>query len=100
MTTTASSYDNVAILDSSVPGRSPQAPGGACNRDQIRVFLMTSSGARGVSFPKTDWIIAHVPRFSIECALMEISQLVYRGRGQYTNEQGESSLATMCLGTW
>jgi hypothetical protein len=50
---------------------------------------MTSSGARGVSFPKTDWIIAHVPRFSIECALMEISQLVYRGRGGFTNAAGE-----------
>jgi len=58
-------------------------------RDSKRVFLMTSSGARRVSFPKTNWIIAHVPRFSIECALMEISQLVYRGRGQYQNGVGE-----------
>jgi hypothetical protein len=46
---------------------------------------MTSSGARGVSFPKMDWIIASVPRFNIEAALMEIVQLIYRGRGLYTD---------------
>lgn len=54
-------------------------------RDQVRVFLMTSSGARGVSFPKTDRIIALIPRFHIEAALMEVAQLIYRGRGFYTD---------------
>jgi hypothetical protein len=49
---------------------------------------MTSSGARGVSFPKTDWIIAAVPRFNIEAALMEIAQPIYRGCGQYLDEEG------------
>lgn len=82
-------YGNVAILDSSIPGAVRKRLLEPANRDQARVFLMTSSGARGVSFPKTDWIIAHVPRFSIECALMEISQLVYRGRGSYVNANGE-----------
>lgn len=82
-------YATVAILDSSVPGAQRKRLVDPVNRDQILVFLMTSSGARGISFPKTDWIIAHVPRFSVECALMEISQLVYRGRGQYHNAQGE-----------
>ncbi|ACC84592.1 helicase-related protein [Nostoc punctiforme] len=56
-------------------------------RDEVRVFLMTSSGARGVSFPKTDCIIAAIPRFNIEAALMEIAQLIYRGRGMYTNPE-------------
>jgi hypothetical protein len=56
-------------------------------RDEVRVFLMTSSGARGVSFPKTDCIIAAIPRFNIEAALMEVAQLIYRGRGMYTDPE-------------
>lgn len=81
-------FDTVRILDASVPGRVRKWLVDPVNRDKIKVFLMTSSGARGVSFPKTDWIIAHVPRFSIEGALMELSQLVYRGRGSYQDEAG------------
>lgn len=81
--------DNVQILDSSVPGWRRKKLIEPETRDQVRVFLMTSSGARGVSFPKTNWIIAAVPRFSIEAALMEIAQLIYRGRGQYKNDAGE-----------
>ncbi|MBE9108416.1 helicase [Nodosilinea sp. LEGE 07298] len=77
--------DDVKILDQSVREdqrlKLVQEP----QRDQVRVFLMTSSGARGVSFPKTDWIIASIPRFNIEAALMEVAQLVYRGRGLYTD---------------
>ncbi|MEH1792171.1 helicase-related protein [Nostoc sp.] len=56
-------------------------------RDEVRVFLMTSSGARGVSFPKTDCIIAAIPRFNIEAALMEVAQLIYRGRGMYADPE-------------
>jgi len=83
-------YDDIALLDASVPGSVRKKLIQPATRDRKRVFLMTSSGARGVSFPKTDWIIAHVPRFSIECALMEISQLVYRGRGHFENAAGET----------
>ncbi|MFT4100215.1 MAG: helicase C-terminal domain-containing protein [Burkholderiaceae bacterium] len=78
----------VAVLDSSVPGHERKKLVEPATRDAIRVFLMTSSGARGVSFPKTDCIIAAVPRFAIEAALMEIAQLVYRGRGNYRDEGG------------
>ena len=81
--------DDIAILDASVPGPLRKKLIDPITRDRKRVFLMTSSGARGVSFPKTDWIIAHVPRFSIECALMEISQLVYRGRGHFKDNTGQ-----------
>lgn len=81
--------ENIQILDSSVPGWRRKQLVEPETRDRVRVFLMTSSGARGVSFPKTDWIIATVPRFNIEAALMEIAQLIYRGRGQYVNEAGE-----------
>ncbi|WP_028874786.1 hypothetical protein [Tepidiphilus margaritifer] len=80
--------ENVQILDSSVPGFRRRELVDPKVRDTVKVFLMTSSGARGVSFPLTDWIIASVPRFNIEAALMEIAQLIYRGRGMYTDETG------------
>ncbi|MDD2610976.1 MAG: hypothetical protein PHX60_15085 [Giesbergeria sp.] len=80
---------NVHILDASVPGWRRKKLVEPQNRDQAKVFLMTSSGARGVSFPKTDWILASVPRFNVEAGLMEIAQLIYRGRGRYQNEHGE-----------
>ena len=79
----------VAVLDSSVPGHRRKKLVEPSTRDTMKVFLMTSSGARGVSFPKTDCIIAAVPRFAIEAALMEIAQLIYRGRGNYRNEDGD-----------
>lgn len=81
--------ENVQIMDSSVAGWRRKQLVEPEIRDKIRVFLMTSSGARGVSFPKTDCIIATVPRFNIESSLMEIAQLIYRGRGKYINDEGE-----------
>ncbi len=78
----------VQVLDSSVPGYERKRLVEPNVRDKVRVFLMTSSGARGVSFPKTDWIIASVPRFNVEAQLMEIAQLIYRGRGKRKNEFG------------
>jgi hypothetical protein len=81
--------DVVQVLDASVPGYKRKKLIEPAVRDTIKVFLMTSSGARGVSFPKTDWIIATVPRFNIEAALMEIAQLIYRGRGYYKNHDGD-----------
>lgn len=81
--------DTVQILDSSVPGWKRKQLVEPKQRDSTKVFLMTSSGARGVSFPRTDWIIATVPRFNIESALMEIAQLIYRGRGGYRDEDGK-----------
>lgn len=80
--------DGVAVLDSSVPGHLRQHLVKPAIRDEKKVFLMTSSGARGVSFPKTDCIIAAVPRFNIEAALMEMAQLIYRGRGRYQDANG------------
>lgn len=82
--------ENVKILDASVPGHQRKKLIEPETRDAIKVFLMTSSGARGVSFPRTDWIIAAVPRFSVEASLMEIAQLIYRGRGLYTNAAGDT----------
>jgi hypothetical protein len=80
--------EEVQVLDSSVPGPKRKRLVTEEVRDKVKVFLMTSSGARGVSFPLTDWIIASVPRFNVEAALMEIAQLIYRGRGNYRDESG------------
>lgn len=77
--------EKVKVIDQSVPETERLKLVQEPQRDQVRVFLMTSSGARGVSFPKTDWIIASIPRFNIEAALMEVAQLIYRGRGSYTD---------------
>lgn len=71
----------VAIIDSSVEPSKREELIKPENRDKVRVFLMTSSGARGVSFPLATSIIAAIPRFSIESSLMEVAQLIYRGRG-------------------
>ena len=53
-------------------------------KDQdVRVVFMTSSASRGISFPKAKHIIVELPRFQIENNLMEIVQVIYRGRGQF-----------------
>jgi hypothetical protein len=74
---------DVATLDSSVKAATRKRLVQEKTRDRIKVFLMTSSGARGVSLPKATYIIASVPRFNIESSLMEVAQLIYRGRGEY-----------------
>lgn len=83
--------NNVHVLDASVPGWLRKKLVEPEMRDKAKVFLMTSSGARGVSFPLTDWILASVPRFNVEAALMEIAQLIYRGRGRYRDADGHSA---------
>lgn len=81
--------DSVQVLDSSVPGHERKALIEPALQKMIKVYLMTSSGARGISFPRCDWIIADIPRFNIEASLMEVAQLIYRGRGKYEDESGK-----------
>ncbi len=50
-------------------------------KDDVSVVFMTSSASRGLSFPRTRHILVEVPRFSVENNLMEIIQVIYRGRG-------------------
>jgi hypothetical protein len=73
--------EDIGLLDGSVPEWQRRQLIDPRVRDSKRVFLMTSSGSRGVSFPLATTIIALVPRFAIESGFMEIAQLVYRGRG-------------------
>ncbi|GAA6615546.1 hypothetical protein NUACC26_013400 [Scytonema sp. NUACC26] len=42
---------------------------------------MTASGSRGLSFPKAKHILVEIPSFQIEKNLMEVIQVIYRGRG-------------------
>jgi hypothetical protein len=73
---------DVAILDSDVAPTERSRLLRPDVRDRVRVFLMTSSGSRGVTIPLATSIIAMVPTFAVESGFMEIAQLVYRGRGQ------------------
>jgi hypothetical protein len=87
------SKDKVSVLDSSTTDRERQRLILPQCRDRQRVFLMTSSGARGVSFPRATHIIAMVPRFDLASNLMELAQLIYRGRGQYRDPESGQRLS-------
>ncbi len=51
-------------------------------KDDAKIVLMTSSASRGISFPNATSILVDVPRFDTEKNMMEILQLIYRGRGK------------------
>jgi hypothetical protein len=55
-------------------------------KNNVKVIFMTASASRGLSFPKTKHILVDVPRFEIEKNLMEIIQVIYRGRGSYCED--------------
>lgn len=50
-------------------------------RKTVRVVFMTASASRGLSFPEATHFLVDVPRFEIEMNMMEILQVIYRGRG-------------------
>ncbi|MBS9386502.1 MAG: helicase [Dolichospermum sp. BR01] len=50
-------------------------------QETVKVVFMTASGSRGLSFPKAKHILVEIPKFEIEKNLMEIIQVIYRGRG-------------------
>lgn len=52
-------------------------------KNQVKIIFMTSSASRGLSFPKAKHILVEIPRFQVESNLMEIIQVIYRGRGSY-----------------
>ena len=61
-------------------------------KEKVRVVFMTASASRGLSFPKTTHILVDIPRFEVEQNLMEIIQVIYRGRGDQEIEQREKEL--------
>ncbi|GAA6622553.1 helicase-related protein [Scytonema sp. NUACC26] len=50
-------------------------------KDEVKIVFMTASGSRGLSFPKAKHILVEIPSFQIEKNLMEVIQVIYRGRG-------------------
>ncbi|MGB7520340.1 MAG: helicase-related protein [Spirulinaceae cyanobacterium] len=51
------------------------------NNREIQFIFMTASASRGLSFPYVKHILVELPRFEIEANLMEVIQVIYRGRG-------------------
>jgi Helicase conserved C-terminal domain len=66
-------------------------------QNKVKVIFMTSSGSRGLSFPKVKRILVEIPKYQIENNLMEIIQVIYRGRGDETIDNQEKEL-TFYLG--
>ncbi len=56
-------------------------------RKTARVVFMTASASRGLSFPEATQILVDIPHFAIEQNLMEILQVIYRGRGGDRDQQ-------------
>ena len=50
-------------------------------KNDVKIVFMTASGSRGLSFPKARHILVEIPGFQIEKNLMEVIQVIYRGRG-------------------
>jgi len=61
-------------------------------QENVKVIFMTASGSRGLSFPKAKHILVEIPKFEIEKNLMEIIQVIYRGRGNENIDNQEKEL--------
>ncbi len=64
------------------------------HKNCVKVVFMTSSASRGLSFPKAKTILVDIPRFQIEKNLMEVIQVIYRGRGEYLENGRNRTLDT------
>ncbi|MEA5534417.1 C-terminal helicase domain-containing protein [Crocosphaera sp. XPORK-15E] len=62
------------------------------NQDTLKVIFTTASASRGLSFPKVKHILVEIPRFEIEKNLMEVIQVIYRGRGNKDIDQQDKQL--------
>ena len=51
------------------------------SQDRVHIVFMTASASRGLSFKRAKHILVDIPHFAIEQNLMEILQVIYRGRG-------------------
>ena len=74
------SMESVRILSADVgpnDRRSLMKDGG----ERIRIVLMTSAGSRGIDFPKVSRYVINVNHFAPESTLLEVQQVLFRGRG-------------------
>lgn len=62
------------------------------SKDKARVIFMTASASRGLSFRRAKHILIDIPHFAIEQNLMEILQVIYRGRGDEIFDQQDKWL--------
>ncbi len=62
------------------------------NKETIKVIFMTASASRGLSFPKVKHILVEIPRFEVEKNLMEVIQVIYRGRGDNNIDKQDKEL--------
>lgn len=62
------------------------------SKDTVRVVFMTASASRGLSFTRAKHILIDIPHFAIEQNLMEILQVIYRGRGDEAFDQHDKWL--------
>jgi hypothetical protein len=62
------------------------------HKDKVRIIFMTASASRGLSFKRATHILVDIPRFEVEQNLMEVIQVIYRGRGDEEIEQREKEL--------
>ena len=56
-------------------------------KNTAKVIFMTASGSWGI-LPQTKHILVDIPHFQIEKNLMEVIQVIYRGRGE--DESGKT----------
>ena len=49
--------------------------------ETVRIVLMTSAGSRGIDFPKVSRYVINVNHFAPESTLLEVQQVLFRGRG-------------------
>ncbi len=61
-------------------------------KNNVKVVFMTASGSRGLSFPKVKHILIEIPSFQIEKNLMEVIQVIYRGRGDLSIDNQDKEL--------
>ena len=62
------------------------------HKNNVKIIFMTASASRGLSFPKAKHILVEVPQFGIEKNLMEIIQVIYRGRGDENIDNQDKEL--------
>ena len=61
-------------------------------KNQVQIIFMTASASRGLSFPRAKHILVDLPRFEIEANLMEVVQVIYRGRGNQNIDREDKQL--------